>query len=65
MRGYKQCNTGVEDEIHVLLYCPVLLTERQAHRRELREEGTGQGDVTSLLTYLTGLNAVTTITEAG
>ena len=57
----KQCHTGVEDEIHVLLYCPVLLAERQAHVRELREEvRTGQGDVTSLLTLLAGLNDATT-----
>ena len=63
-RVCKQCNTGVEDEIHVLLYCPVLLAERQAHIRELREEvRTGQGDVTSLLTFLAGLNDATTIAE--
>ena len=51
-RVCRQCGTGTEDEIHVLLYCPMYLSIRRELIYDLKKDS--PADDTGLKTFLTG-----------
>ena len=49
----RQCGTGTEDEIHVLLYCPMYVPIRRELIHDLKKDS--PADDTGLVMFLTGL----------
>jgi len=60
-RTCRQCGTGAEDEIHILLYCPHFVEARRRLMQDMLAEVTGED--ASLRTFLQGLGNESTIME--